>query len=488
MNAKSAPLTPRSTKTSTNINSTENSNFSTQRSNTRRKMTSQRRSGTYYLPPASRTTIALNPNFNEFTDPTELTLISRELKHQIVNARRELIPYKEELRRLQYFYNPNAYDPAILSMTQEKNDLETEKREVDDELNLNRRACQGSIFTHNELQNETLKQEYHERCIILERIEAKLDKKKEKLDQILNSQTAEDIVEANSQIKKLTNKLKELKEEGNNLYVQNLKQLSTVGSTQTKDSQKLQPYRNKLSSEQHNVEKKKGELRTMRNQHQKKVAELKQSIAMKKENEKRVKRRDTWKQRLNLANNNNENDIEEYDDDVAHDYDYEEEELTEHENYSKGEEEGENETLNENEINPPKSLSARSPRRIKLNDIDNCSKTAFKNSENDLLDNEEEEEFVNKNEEEDKLENEHNEKNNDNEEEEEEHHSEEEGHNSDKSENDTNCKRDPSSTSNKSEETGNAAPLEDLAQNLTTIVDDGDNDKQKGLTQPPPKA
>lgn len=481
MNAKSAPITPRSTQAYTSNSTVHDQNISTQRSNAKRKMQSRRITGPR-LPPASRTTLAFNPSFNEFTDPTELTLISRELKQKIINARRELIPYKEEVRRLQYFYNPHMYDPSIQNMNEKKAELEKERCDIEDEMDLNRKACQGSIFSANELQNETLKQDYHERNIILERIESHLDKKKEKLDQILNSQTADDIVEANSQIKKLTRKLKELKEEGDKLYVQNLKKLSTVGSSKTTESQKLKPYQKRLDEERHNVEKKKGELRTMRNQHRKKVDELKNKINEKEEKLKRVEQRDNWRETLKIKQ------INEDEEDRLYDIEEEEEEFESESTNNKieddenrlNEEEEEEAEINEEEeghnpsengIRPPKSHSARSPRRTKLNDVINCAKTVI-NADNKNTNNEEEEEG---------------EKHGKGEEEEE----EAEINDEEEEQNDPIDKRDPattapvSSNTNKSEEGENDSPLVDaIAQNISTLENDN---QQKGQTQPPPK-
>lgn len=446
MNAKSAPTTPRSTQRYSGKSSPRGDlNQTTQRSTFKKKTASPRMSTR--LPPASRTTIALNPDFNEYTDPTELTLVSRELKLQIAKAKKELIPYKEEVRRLQYFYNPHMFDPEIQGMNEKKAGLQKEKTEIDDEMNLNRRACQGSIFSSNELQNETLKQDYHEKCIILERIESRLDKKKEKLDQILNSQTAEDIVDSNSQIKKLTNRLKELKEEGDSLYVQKLKKLSTVGSTQTTESQALKPYEKKLTEEKHNVSKKQKELRLMRDQHRKKVNELKSAIEQQSITLKRIEQRDNWRETLKVYQSNiddyeNDDDDEEYDD-------LQNEEEDEKEDLQNDEEENLDE--NENEVRPPKSQSARSPRRNKLNVISDISKTLANKNENG----EEEEEEAEM----------------------------------DEDENDSNNKRSPATTapiaSKKNNEDGeNGSPLSNLiSQNLSSLQD---NEQQKGLTQPPP--
>lgn len=301
--AKSAPASPRPRKMgyrqSTSI---QNSQFSTQNFSTKRKTTTFRNS--HRLPPAARTTLALNPDFNEFTDPTELSIQKKEILYQIANARNELIPFKEEVRRLEYQYSPAAYDPTFRVMKDSIQELEQEKNALDEQYSAVLRACQDSVFYSNQVQNDKLKQDYQEQKVLLDRIEKQLDSKKEKLQKRLDNDRVQRIEELKQQAKELNKQLKELKEEGNSLYVNMLKKLSTAGACQTASDEKLQPYKRKLYNEQYTRDKKKSELHTMKIQHDKKVNELKQLIEMRNYHKKRIQERDNWKQRLNIEEEN----------------------------------------------------------------------------------------------------------------------------------------------------------------------------------------
>ncbi|OHS94304.1 hypothetical protein TRFO_39462 [Tritrichomonas foetus] len=233
------------------------------------------------LPPASRTTLALNPDFNEFTDPAELDVQQRDLRSQIAEMRRSLIPYKEELKELSYLTDPTTYDPQIKTMRTSMQDLKREQKELDEELANLRRTIQGSVYSQNDIQNDALKQKFHQKSIVLERVEKELSKQKGKLDKIMDSERREEIIRLNKESKKQSKKLDELKKEGEQLYYDYMKRLSIVGATQTTEEKGVSSYKKKLADEEYKRDKKLKELRVMRNEHEKKVRDLKEQIEAK---------------------------------------------------------------------------------------------------------------------------------------------------------------------------------------------------------------
>ena len=287
------------------------------------------RSTSRRLPPSSRSTAAFSPGYSEFDDPVGLMLQRRDLKSQISEVRRSLAPYESELRELEYYTDPSQRSPQIRNMRLALEALQSESRDLDAELASAKRTCQGSVHETNAIQNDELKQRFHEKSIVLERLERRLIARKKRLDAVLESEEREEIIRLQKEEKEKRNQLESLRKEGEDLYLQLMKKLSKVGSEQSNQEHGLAKYRKRLAEQEYQRDKKKKILREMRDNHKALVEDLDQKIETKINNSRFKEDRDRILQNRSERLRARRNNSNEFFDDVFYDEFAEEEDVLE---------------------------------------------------------------------------------------------------------------------------------------------------------------
>lgn len=235
----------------------------------------------------------------DFTDQSYIMQQSDTLSQKISQIQAEMMPLKEELKELESMYFCKHIDTTIMDMEENRCKLELEKSKLDDELKLCRRRFSPKVMESITEEVNMLKKHIMYVTDQFQIATQKVEDMKQEHERVRRSDRYQAVLSADKYYDDLCERYdRAVHRESELLRI--LVDVSSPLPDEAEASLQIRSYQASLQKIQHQNNKMRVELVRMEKDFKRDKQELLAKIEEKKRNERRIKKRDNWRNRLNI--------------------------------------------------------------------------------------------------------------------------------------------------------------------------------------------